>query len=201
VTTSDGKPTNVTAGKKLKPKPKRTTKVVTVGSASYSVASGQSEIVAVALNATGRALLARFYSLPATVSVSGTTTLTAKVMLRYAVVRSPISFTWAFGAGSTTAQVLTVSKVPKKGHVLVSCSGGGCPFATRSFAPRGGKVVLAPLFKGGLKPHAKLEIVISAPGEVAKVATFTIESGAQPTLVEACEPPGSSKPSRCAKAT
>ena len=187
VTTRHGTVTAVAAAaKKKKPKPSGSAKDETVASGSYTVASGRSTTVDVALDGAGRKLLGQFYKLPVTVAVGGTTTLTKKVTLSYALVRSPISFTWAFGPSSTTAQELTVSKVPKKGHVVVACHGGGCPFAKRSFKPHGGKVLLASQFKGGLKPHATLEIVVSAPGEVAKVATFTIQSGKQPTLVEAC---------------
>jgi hypothetical protein len=203
VRTHGGAPVAVTASakKKPKPKPKGTIKVVTVGSATYSVASGMSSVVKVMLNATGKKLLGQFYTLPATLAVSGTTSLTKTVTLAYAVVRSPISFTWTFGPSSTVAQELTVSKIPRKGTVEVICHGGGCPFAKRSFSPKAGKVSLASLFKGGLKPHATLELEVTAPNEVAKVATFTILAGAQPSAVASCLPPGAKSPTRCAKAS
>ena len=195
-----GKPIAVTAAKKPakpKPKPKSASKLVTVGSNSYSVTSGQSATVTVKLNAAGRSLLERFYSVPATLTVSGSASLTKKVAISLTVVHSPITFTWAFGP-TTTAQVLTVAKIPSKGSVSVTCHGGGCPFAKRHLTPHGGKVALAPLFKKALAPGAKIQIVISAPNAVAKVATFTIQSGKQPTVVDTCLPPGAKTPTRCA---
>ena len=170
---------------------------MTVGSGSYSVTSGQSQTVTVKLNAAGqqppRAVLLRAGNL----AVSGSASLTKKVAISLAVVRSPITFTWAFGP-TTTAQVLTVAKIPSKGSVSVTCHGGGCPFAKKHLTPHGGKVALAPLFKKALAPGAKIQIVISAPNAVAKVATFTIQSGKQPTVVDTCLPPGAKAPSRCA---
>jgi hypothetical protein len=183
---------------KPKPKPKPVTKVETVGVGTYSVATGSSTTIKVTLNSTGQKLLTQRYKLPATLTVGGTTTLSQTVMFKYGVISSPIAFTWTFSTRSTIAQLLTVSRVPSKGKVTVICHGGGCPFGTRAFAAHGGKVALASFFKHGLSPHATLEIVISAANEVAKVVTFTIQSGAQPTLTARCLPPGASKPSRCA---
>ena len=198
VTSHGGSAVAVAAAAKKKPKPKGTTKVETVGSARYSVASGKSIAVRITLNATGKLLLERFYKVPATLEVSGTSALAKKVTLAYALVTSPITFTWGFGSSTTTAQQLTVSKIPKNGKVDVICSGGGCPFATRTFAPKHGKVALASQFKRGLRPRATVEIVISAPNSVAKVAVFTIERGTQPTVADRCLPPGAKKPARCA---
>ena len=204
VRTRGGTPVAVTAatGKKKKPhKPKGgATKVVTVGSATYSSATGSSATVTVALNAAGKRLLARFYRLPVTLTVSGTTPLTKTFTFSYSVVRSPITFTWAFSPSSTTAQVLTVSKIPAKGSVTVICHGGGCPFAKKAFAPHAGKVLLAPQFAHGLKPHATVELIVSAPNAVAKIALFTIQSGSQPTVVSRCMAPGAKRPTRCPKA-
>jgi hypothetical protein len=80
----------------------------------------------------------------------------------------------------------------------VICAGGGCPFAKRTFVPKDGKVALASQFKRGLRPHATVEIVVSAPNAVAKVAVFTIERGTQPIVADRCLPPGAKKPARCA---
>jgi hypothetical protein len=202
VTTHGGSAVAVSASaakkKKPKPKPKGVTKTVPVGGGSYSVASGSSTTVKVKLNSKGMKLLQQFYTLPATLTVAGTTAMSQKVTFKFAVVKSPISFTWAFSPRSTTAQQLIVSKIPAKGTVTVTCSGGGCPFPKRTFKPHGGKVDLAPSFKRGLKPHATVVIEITAPNEVAKVAIFKIQSGAQPTLNELCQPPGVHKPTRCA---
>jgi hypothetical protein len=178
---------------KAKPKKKR----VTVGQGSYSLASGTHKTLHLSLNGTGKRLLTQFYSVPVTVTLAGPSPTTTKLTFSYPVIRSPIAFTWAFSTQSTVAQQLMISKIPAKGTVTVSCSGGGCPFSKRSFTPHGGTVDLAPSFKHGLKPHATVEVEISAANKVAKVATFTIQSGAQPTLTELCQPPGANKPTRC----
>jgi hypothetical protein len=178
-------------------KPKPTTKQVTVGSGSYNLAAGATETLSVSLNKTGQKLLRRFYKLPVTVTLTGATSATGTLKFFYQVIHSPIAFTWTFTADATVAQLLTVSRVPSKGKVTVTCGGGGCPFATRTFSAHNGKVALASFFKRGLRPHDTLEIVISASNEVAKVVTFTIQRSAQPTVTAACLPPGAHKPSKC----
>jgi hypothetical protein len=192
-----GKSVTAVTASKHKTKPKPTKKQVTVGSGSYSLASGTSATLTFSLNKTGKKLLTQFYNLPVTVTLTGATSAGGALTFNYPVIRSPIAFTWAFTARATVAQLLTVSRVPSKGKVEVSCTGGGCPFSKRSFSAHKGKVALASFFKHGLSPNAKLEIVISATNEVAKVVTFTIQSGAQPTVSASCLPPGAKKPSKC----
>ena len=170
-----------------------------IGSGSYSVATGKQTTATVPLDSAGLSLLAKSYKLAATVSLAGTTALTRNVHFHYPKIDAPISFTWAFSVSSTVAQALSVSGVPAGGTVEVTCHGGGCPFADRSFSPGGGTVNLEPSLAGaGLHPHSMLEIEITAGDEVGKVATFTFESGAQPTLAEACLLPGATRPTRCA---
>jgi hypothetical protein len=185
------------AAKKKKAKPKPVTTVVTVGVGTYSVATGGATTVTITLNSAGQKLLTQRYKLPATLAVGGTTPLSQIVTFEYGVIRSPIAFTWRFGAHSTIAQLLTVSRVPAKGKVTVTCHGGGCPFTKRSFSPHNGKVALASFFSRGLRPHATVEIVVSATDEVAKVVTFTIQSDSEPTVTARCLPPGAHKPSKC----
>ena len=172
--------------------------VEAVGSGSYSVPTGSRVTVQVTLNSTGLALLSRFYVLRATLTLGGTTSRTRNVTFRYVRIRSPISFTWVFSRSSTVAQQLAVSSVPPEGTVEVICRGGGCPFAMRRFTPSGGRVVLSPAFKGKrLRPKATVELEITAPNRIGKVASFRIGSGALPSLVELCLPPGAKSPMRC----
>jgi CSLREA domain-containing protein len=180
-------------------KPKGTTKVVTIATGSYSAHTGKRVKLEIKLNRTGQKLLTQRFTVPATLSVSGTTRLSRKVTFQYPLITSPISFTWAFTASSTVAQQLTITRVPTGGKVTVLCNGGGCPFAKRAFTPRHGKVALAPrLHNGHLRPGATLELNITATNRVGKVAIFKIHSGRQPTLIEQCLPPGTRKPSKCA---
>ena len=58
-------------GKRKKPKPK--TARVTLTTAKYSILTGHSKTLKLTLNAGGRRLLDRFYTLPATLSIGGTT--------------------------------------------------------------------------------------------------------------------------------
>jgi hypothetical protein len=201
VTTQGGSTVAVTSAAKHKRahrKPKRVTKLVTVATGSYSVATGSRVTVNIKLNRAGQALLTQRYTLPATLSVGGTTSLSRKVTFAYPVITSPISFTWTFTASASVAQQLTITRIPSGGKVAVICRGGGCSFARRTFSPRHGTLAVAPkLGHGGLRPHATLELEITATNRVGKVATFTIRSGQQPTLTEQCLPPGASHPSRC----
>ncbi len=172
--------------------------IETVGSGSYSVSTGSSASVEITLNPTGQDLLSRFYSLPATLTLGGTTARTRVIDFRYGRIRSPISFTWAFTPSSTTAQQLAISSVPPEGTVEVLCHGGGCPFSTRPFTPSGGQVRLSAAFKDKqLRPGATVTLEITAPNRIGKVAIFTIRSGAQPSLIELCLPPSATSPTRC----
>jgi len=69
------------SGKKTRPELNRTTKVETIGSASYAAARGRSTTVRIRLNSTGRKLLEQFSTLPATLTVTGTTRLSKTVTL------------------------------------------------------------------------------------------------------------------------
>jgi hypothetical protein len=189
--------TAVAASKHKTTKPKPMKKQVAVGSGSYNLAAGATETLNVSLNKTGQKLLTKFYKLPVTVTLTGAISANGTLNFIYPVIHSPIAFTWAFTADATVAQLLTVSRVPAKGKVTVTCGGQGCPFAKRTFSAHNGKVALASFFKRGLGPHATVEIVISASNEVAKVVTFTIQRSAQPTVTAACQPPGAKKPSKC----
>jgi hypothetical protein len=200
VTAQSGNTVAVTS-RKHKPKkhkPKRVTKVVTVGKSSYLVAVGKRVTVKINLNSTGQKLLAQRYTLPTTLTVGGTNVLSKKVTFSYPVIHSPISFTWTFNSSATVAQNLSVAGIPSGGKVTVICHGGGCPFGKRTFKPHHGTVGLtSALGHSNLRPGATLELDITASNRVGKVAIFTMRSGQQPRLSEECLPPGAGRPSRC----
>jgi CSLREA domain-containing protein len=171
---------------------------LTVASGTYSVASGGQVTTTLRLNRKGQAMLAQHYTLVSTVSVAGTTPITRTVTFRYPLVKAPVSYTWAFGATSSTANELTVIHVPRGGKVTVTCHGGGCPFEKRTFTPRRGRVVLAPAFKHRpLHAGTTLVLEVTAVDQVGKVETFKIRSGQPPTVNRECLPPGTSRPARC----
>jgi hypothetical protein len=188
------------AASKPKP-PKRSstaTKIETVGSGSYSVASGSSARFRIGLNHIGHQLLNRFYKLPVTITVGDSPPLITTFTFRYTVIRSPISFMWAWRPGATIARKLTISRIPSAGRLTVICHGGGCPFAKRTITPRHGQVALAPtLAHSPLAPSATLELQITAANKVGEVAIFTIKNDRQPSLRKLCMPPGARHPSRC----
>jgi len=169
-----------------------------VASGSYSVASGSQVTVKLRLNRKGQTMLTQHYTLTGTLALRGTTGITQNVTFSYPRVKAGVGYTWAFGATSSTASELTVTRIPQGGKVKVICNGGGCPFATRGFAPRRGRVDLAPAFKGHpLRVGARLVIEVIAANQVGKVETFEIRGGQPPAVNQECLPPGTSRPGRC----
>ena len=180
-------------------KPKRTTARVTLATAKYSIPTGHSKTLKLTLNAGGRRLLDRFYTLPATLSIAGTTRRSQKVVFRFGRLRISPVFTWSFNATFTSALQLTVAPLPAHARVAVLCRGGGCPFSRRSLTSKRRKLDLEPLLKGKrLRPGAALTLQIAAPGDVGEVVTFTMNRGRAPTERFACLPPGSRSPTACA---
>jgi CSLREA domain-containing protein len=173
-------------------------RTLTVASGTYSVASGGRVTAKLLLNRKGQAMLSQHYTLLSTASVGGTTPLTTRVTFRYPLVKSPIGYTWAFAGASSVARELTVTRVPHGGKVAVTCHGRGCPFQTRTFAPRRGRVVLAPAFKHNpLHAGTTLEVKVIAANQVGEVETFEIRSGQPPAVNHECLPPGTRRPARC----
>jgi hypothetical protein len=180
-------------------KPKETTKTVTIASGSYKLPSAETKAITITLNKTGKQLLTRFYKVAASLKITGTATATKSVTFSYAVIKSPVNFTWVFSPKFTFAQQLNVAKVPSKGKVKALCHGGGCPFGSKGFAPKHGGVNLASgLGQSHLVPGTTLEIEITAPDSVGKIVEFTIQSGREPSVKSLCLPPGDSKPAACA---
>ena len=169
-----------------------------VAGGSYSVQSGKRVTVHIKLNRMGRNLLSAHYVLATTLSLRGTTRVTRTVTFKYPLIKSRISYTFAFTSSSSTASELTVRHVPQGGRVLVTCHGGGCPFSQRSFAASHGQVVLAQEFRHSpLRPGAKLQLEVVAANRVGKVESFTIRSAQPPAVSILCLPPGMTRPTRC----
>jgi hypothetical protein len=92
----------------------------------------------------------------------------------------------------------TVDHVPTGGRVTIACRGRGCPFSRKTFR-RARSVTLTRYFAGAhLLPGATVDVRITAPNSVGKDALLTTRSGAGPTEVDLCLPPGARKPLKCA---
>jgi virginiamycin B lyase len=192
----------VTAAATTKPnaktKTKTKTKTITIARGSYKVRSAATTRVAITVDATAKKLLAQFYKVAASLTVSGTPTTDKAITLRYTRVNAVVAATWAAGPVSSTVAALTVSRVPAKGVIDAICHGGGCPFPKRQFNAKRGAASLTQGFSTShLAPGATLEIEISAPDHVAKVVEFTIMRSRQPALRELCLAPGDRQPTRC----
>jgi hypothetical protein len=171
-----------------------------VAAGAYSVASGSRVTVKINLNRKGRELLAARYVLPTTLSLQGTTAATAKVTFSYPVVKSLISYTFSFGANGSTSTVtlLTVTHVPRRGKVKISCQGGGCPFTERTFAARRGQAVLTGAFAHTrLRTGARVRVEVLVPNQVGKVVTLIPGSGPGVRALRFCLPPGAVRPAAC----
>jgi hypothetical protein len=186
-------------GKKHK-KPVKTTMVgVSVIAASFTVPAGATVRETASLDHTGQKLLSTFYSLPVSLSFTGTTPAGETVTFSYPRILSHVSFTWFFNSSFTTVQALTVHSPPSRAKVIVLCHGGGCPFGRRVGRKRAGQVALAPLFHGAhLSPGTMVTVEVTAQNKVGKVLVFKINSGNPPSEVERCLPPGVRNPVACA---
>lgn len=202
VTARGSKVVGIAAGSRKKPKPpKKVTKLETIGSRTYSIPTGKSSTVTLSLNSTGKRLLVARYTVPATLTLTGTASATRKVTFKYGVIRLSPSYTWAFGPGFSYATELTLTHLPKGAKVALLCHGHGCPFSKKTFsAPKNGKLALASeLKKRHLSPHSTVTIQITAPHEVGQVIVFTIVFGKSPAETFECLPPGARSPSACAR--
>jgi streptogramin lyase len=201
VTTQGSKVVAVAAKAKPKPKPPRkVTKIQTIASGSYSLPTGKSSTLKLSLNAKGKKLLTARYTVPATLTLTGTASAKKRLTFKYGVIKLSPSYTWAFGKAFSFATELTLTHLPKGSKVVLSCKGHGCPFASKRFsAPKSGKLALASaLHKRHLSPHSAVTIQITAPNEVGEVVVFTIVSGKSPMETFRCLSPGTRTPTACA---
>jgi CSLREA domain-containing protein len=171
---------------------------VNVAARSYSVNTGGRTTMRIVLNRKGQTMLSQHYTLSATLSVGGTTPLSRQVTFKYGRIKADVPFTLSFSPASSVASQLAVTGIPRGGKLTVTCRGGGCPFARRTFAARRGHVELTPIFKhASLRDGATLEFEITAPNRVGFVETLVVRSGQKPTVTKLCLPPGTSRPARC----
>src|SRR5262249_50016955 len=146
--------------------------------------------ITISLNATGRALLAKFYKLRTTVTVGGTTAITAHLTFSYKKIKALILYTanWN-GHGIDTISKISVTGIPKHAAVKFFCLSGSCSPRSQSF-----KVKRSRLSLGNttitLKPKATVEFEVTLKGEVGHILEITDVGSGPPTQSVLCLPPG-----------
>jgi PKD repeat protein len=97
----------------------------------------------------------------------------------------------------TVVTVLSV-QAPRGALVRVRCrgKGRGCPSVTRRKRSTG-KRVRFKTFERTIRPRAKLEVFVLAPGRIGKYARFKMRRGKPPARVDACVMPGKTRPRPC----
>jgi hypothetical protein len=97
-------------------------------------------------------------------------------------------FDWTYAkTGSRTALSLTISGLPAGSRVAVKCRGKGCPFRSRRFKPKHGRLVLRALRRHLLAPRAVVIVTATGPQGQRKITTFTMRGGtAAPRHVTRC---------------
>jgi hypothetical protein len=119
---------------------------------------------------------------------------------------SPIDAAWRAGKKFTLVRTLRVRNVPAGAAIDVLCrrKGKGCPFKAKRLTYTSGvaTVDLAKLFgkqahRRRLRPGTTVEVRITAPGQIGKVARFVVRKSKGPKVTALCLPPGSTTPGRC----
>jgi len=84
---------------------------------------------------------------------------------------------------NTLVRKLVLTGVPNGAKVTVHCKGHGCPFRSKTFKAKHGKVSLSKVFKGRkLRKGAKIEVDVTVPGAHKQVFKLTTRAGKKPLL-------------------
>jgi hypothetical protein len=115
------------------------------------------------------------------------------------VTTGSVTHSWFVRHRRTRVESLMVTGItPASATVTVLCHGAGCPFSTKSVAPRGGRANLAGLFRGHLlKSGVNVAIIVVAPATTGRYVSFDMRPAAVPELKAACSAPGSLSPVGC----
>jgi hypothetical protein len=93
---------------------------------------------------------------------------------------------------------LRVRDAPEGAVVEVRCHGRRCPFKRRSTTANAkGNAYLRKFFKRLLRPRITIDVRVTYPNTIGKVARFPIKRPAAPDLKRLCLPPGTTRPRRC----
>lgn len=97
---------------------------------------------------------------------------------------------------------LAIGDVPGGAKVTMTCTGGECPFSTKSFSMQNDVKTLAltDMFRDpNLKPGIILELRVTKPGWIGKVFQYEIRSSADPRSTTQCLSADGSKTLACLK--
>jgi hypothetical protein len=105
---------------------------------------------------------------------------------------------WSVVGGRLRVDQLRVSEAPQGARVEVRCRGEHCPFARRTaVANAKGKAGLRKFFKHRLRPPFTIDVRVTYPNTIGKVARFSVKRAEAPGMKRLCLPPGAKKPRRC----
>ena len=161
---------------------------------------GKSATVKLTLNSTGRKVLAARYKVPATLTVSGTSTLSKTVTLNYGRLHIVPASQWAYSKTFAFAAQLTLSGLARGSRGRAGELRPRVPVRQEIVRrPQHGKLQLA----GALKQrhpavHSTVELQITATNDVGEVVRFTVVPGKLPVERFLC-PPGAHSASACAR--
>ncbi|HKN92688.1 MAG TPA: hypothetical protein VJU60_00025, partial [Thermoleophilaceae bacterium] len=84
---------------------------------------------------------------------------------------------------NTLVRKLVLTGVPTGAKVTVHCKGHGCPFRSKTFTAKHGKVSLSKVFKGRkLGKGAKIEVDVTVSGAPKQIFKLTTRTGKKPLL-------------------
>lgn len=106
---------------------------------------------------------------------------------------------WLVFSSFTTVRRLEVFDIaPADAKVFVRCTGGGCPFKSRTFTPKSGRVNLLGVFSGKrLRTGTRVEVEIIAADALGKYVSYTMRARKAPSVRRGCVEPGTKSFTRC----
>jgi Putative metal-binding motif/RTX calcium-binding nonapeptide repeat (4 copies) len=113
---------------------------------------------------------------------------------------TPVALFQSVGSKGRMLRVrrLTLTGVPARARVRVSCKGRGCPLRTVSLRAPGSRLALAArLRRARLRKGARLTITVSSPGNLDAVIVFLARPPAIPAPTIRCRAPGSKRSRPC----
>jgi hypothetical protein len=109
------------------------------------------------------------------------------------VLDASIAFDYAYRQRYTFFKRLSVQPARAGWTIRLRCSGGGCPFRsrTRPVTKSSAKLNLLPLLHHAkLRPRARLEIQVTMPATIGRSRVFTIRAGKELKRTDRCLAPG-----------
>jgi hypothetical protein len=102
-----------------------------------------------------------------------------------------ISSAYRVDKGRTRFTALGVRDAPNGSRVVVKCAGKGCPYKSKRYAPKKGRVDAARDFrKARLRNGAKVTVTVTGPTGAVKAMSFRIRGNKLPVRKRQCAPPG-----------